>query len=168
MGIKDSLKKFVVGTGGTTSGKSTTELLTEVNEGFGVTINPLIGFTIDTDVAADTDLLGKVIGDLQKDVYVYKDTIEGSLYHVTDYTGFSGDVKEQEGHYLVLHASVPGETGVTIKAIGPSGREVTLDADGILVLRLTNKHAGVTFVASKGDYPSVTREFTFAKLNFMK
>ena len=172
MTIKDALKKFVAGMGHSTEMRSTTDLFDEVNTTFGKEINPLIGLTIDTDIAADTDLLGKVVGDLQTGVHIYKSTIEGTIYYVDDYTGFSGDTKEQSGNYIALHAFVPGSDfeyadGVRIKAIRP-GRTVTLDSDGILILRIPNKNSTIAFEASKDGYESVTREFDLSRLFLSK
>lgn len=166
MTIKDSLKKFVVGTGGTTSGRSTTDLLDEVDTKFGTEINPLIGLVIDTDIADDTDLLGKVIGDLQENVHIYKNTVEGTIFYQDDYAGFSGNEKEQSGNYIALHADVPGVENVSIQAIRP-GRTVTLDSDGILILRLPSKHSTITFKAIKDGYESFERELNFERL-FLK
>ena len=77
---------------------------------------------------------------------------------MTGYTGFSGLEEEQSGNYLVLHAEVPDATGVTITA--KAKNTVTLDSDGILVLRVTDKSRTISFTASKAGYPSVTKKFT--------
>lgn len=163
MTIKDVMKKFVVGKGGTTSLKSTTDLHDEINQEMGELINPLMALKIDTDIAADTDLLGKVIGDLQENVHIYRESIEGTLFKIDDYTGFSGTKEEQSGHYIALHASVPGVENVTIKSIRP-GRTVTLDSDGILIFRITNKYVTMTFEASKDGEETYSRTFDFSRL----
>lgn len=164
MTIKDAMKKFVVGKGGTTSLKSTTDLHDEINQEMGELINPLMALTVDTDVAADTDLLGKTIGDLQANVHVYRESVEGTLFFVDDYTGFSGDPKEQVGYFIVLHATVPGESGYTITVKSPTGKTVTLDADGILVLHVLDKYGVVSFTASKDGEESYTRTFDLSRL----
>lgn len=90
--------------------------------------------------------------------------IIGTLKHVTGYTGFSGDPEEQSGNYLVTHAAVTGETGVTITAQveGSSYGPVILDSDGILITRIKSedtltKH--LIFTASKAGYRSVTKRW---------
>lgn len=166
MTIKDSLKKFVAGMGHPTGSRSTTDLLDEVDSTFGVEINPLMALTVDTNIAADTDLLGKVIGDLQENVHIYKSSIEGTLFYLDDYTGFSGDPKLQFGNYVALHATVPGVQGATIKAIRP-GRTVTLDSDGILILRVPDKYSTITFTAEKEGNETVKRTFDLSRL-FLK
>lgn len=166
MTIKDSLKKFVAGTGSSTGSRSTTDLLDEVDTTFGKSINPLIGLTIDTNISSSTDLLGKVVSDLQENIHIYKDSVEGTVFYLDDYTGFSGNKDEQTGNFIALHASVPNVEGVTIKAIRP-GRTVTLDSDGILILRIPTKHFVIKFQASKSGYETVEREFNLDRL-FLK
>ena len=174
MSIKDAMKKFVVGTGGTTSMKSTTDLYDEINTEFGTQINPLIGLVVDTDVAADTDLLGKVIGDIQTGVHVYKNSIEGTCYYVDEYTGFSGDTTQQQGHYIVLHAYIPGSDyeyadGVRITVTGGT-KPVTLDSDGILIFHFKNdyKNKVLTFTATKEGSESYSRSFDLSRLFLSK
>lgn len=168
MTIKDAMKKFVVGKGGTTSLKSTTDLHDEINQEMGELINPLMALTVDVDVSSETDLLGKTIDDLQENVHIYRESIEGTLFYVDDYTGFSGDPEEQVGHYIVLHATVPGETGYTITSLSPTGKTATLDSDGILILHVLDKHGVISFTASKDGEESYTRTFDLSRLNYSK
>lgn len=168
MTIKDAMKKFVVGNGGTTSMKSTTDLHDEINTKMGISLNPLMALTIDVDVAADTDLLGKVIGDLQSDIHIYRDSIEGTLNYVDDYSGFSGDPTEQVGHFIVLHATVPDVTGYEISVVSPTGKTVTLDSDGILILHVWDKYGVVSFTASKDGEEDYTRSFDLSRLVLAK
>lgn len=67
-----------------------------------------------------------------------KDSVSGTLKYVTGYTGFSGDVEEQSGHYLVLHATHATADSIKAKLHGGKHGEVTLDSDGILVTRVTD------------------------------
>lgn len=122
-----------------------------------------MGLSIDVDVAADTDLFGKTISDLQSEVVVGDDSISGTLAYVDDYTGFSGNVSEQSGNYLVLHCSVPEVEDVTISVTVTN--EVVLDEDGIVVLRIRDKDSQtVTVVASKEGFESVTKVFSLSDL----
>ena len=131
--------------------------------------NPLSDLTIDTEIAADENLLGKVIADLQADVVVGVRDISGTLIYIDDYTGFSGDSEEQVGHYLAIHASVPGQNGVTIsiKHSAKAGSK-NLDADGILIFRITdallNQDVKLTFTASKSGYADYSKTFGFKGL----
>ena len=106
-------------------------------------------------------MLGKYVGNLQEDVTISDRAIEGTLKYVTGYTGFSGDVSEQSGNYLVVHASVPDVNGVTITSqVEGSQRVVTLDSDGILILRVKSEDTltkNLIFTASKTGCKSVTK-----------
>lgn len=85
------------------------------------------------------------------------------MKYVTDYTGFSSNVAEQSGNYLVFHAEVPDEEGVTIKAT--MSKTSTLDSDGIAVFRVADKDSQtLTVVASKDGYDSVTKTFSLSGL----
>jgi len=92
-----------------------------------------------------------------------KNSISGTLKYVEDYDGFSGDTSLNSGNYLVIHAEVPDVEGVTIsvKVTNP----VTLDDDGIAVLRIADKSTQtVTVVARKEGYSDVTKVFTLTDL----
>lgn len=143
---KQILKNFVTEYGGTPTATSEKGLLMEILQAK----NPLWKLKLDVDISASEDLLGKAIDDLQKDVVIDGDVIRGKLHYVNDYTGFSGDESEQSGNYLVVHASVPGETGVTISVSKNGGESKALDADGILVFRTQNPDTQtLTFTAEK-------------------
>ena len=92
------------------------------------------------------------------------DSISGTLKYVDDYTGFSGDPSLQSGNFIVLHASVPGfedDATISVKVTNP----VTLDDDGIAVLRIADKNSQtITVVASVDGYDDVTKEFSLSDL----
>jgi len=114
----------------------------------------LISLAANADIAAGVDLFGKTVSDLQENVTISDDTISGILKYVTDYTGFSGDVSEQSGNYLVLHFDTNIEVdSITVELInGTLGHPVTLDSDGIIVLRIADKDTqSVRVVATKGN-----------------
>ena len=118
---------------------------------------------VDTDIDADEDLFGKVISDLQNSVSVGSNAITGTLKYVDDYTGFSSKVAEQSGNYLVVHAETPDVAGatITVKVTNP----VTLDADGIAVLRIADKNSQtLTVVANKDGYETTTKVFDLSGL----
>lgn len=120
------------------------------------------GLTLDTDIAADEDLFGLTVSDLQSNVAISGNAITGTLHYIDDYsTAFSGD--EAEGNYLAIHASVPDvdDVTITVKVTNP----VTLDADGICVCRIRDKSTQtITVVASKEGYASVTKVYTLSGL----
>ncbi len=114
----------------------------------------MISLAANADIAAGVDLFGKTVSDLQENVTISDDTISGILKYVTDYTGFSGDVSEQSGNYLVLHFDTNIEVdSITVELInGTLGHPVTLDSDGIIVLRIADKDTqSVRVVATKGN-----------------
>ena len=97
---------------------------------------------IDFNIAADEDLLGKVISDLQEDYGVSAGRILATLKYVTDYTGFSGDPELQEGNYLAIHVdNTMGADYITVQFAGRD--EVTLDPDGLHVQRFPSAIADV-------------------------
>jgi hypothetical protein len=114
----------------------------------------LISLSVDTDgLTGAGALLGKSVGDLQADIEIENGELSGTSLYVTGYTGFSGDVSEQSGNYLALHASstVQGAT-LTAQLVGGIHGPVTLDGDGIVIFRLNENATAVKFTASKDGY----------------
>lgn len=98
-------------------------------------------------------MLGKVVSDLQSDVTISNGVISGTLKYVTGYTGFSGNVEEQSGNYLALHFDTNIDVdSITVELLnGTVGHPVTLDSDGLIVLRIADKDTqSVRVVATKG------------------
>lgn len=120
----------------------------------------------DTDISATFDLLGKVISDLQEDIEIEDDVVSGTLKYVSDYTGFSGDVEEQEGNYLALHIDAIGAVGSTVKVqlVGGVHGEVTLDSDRVIIIRITSTEQKVKITASKTGLEDVVRELKLTGL----
>lgn len=114
-------------------------------------------------VTDNTDLLGKTADQLQSGIKVKKDGIVGTLAYVRGYTGFSGDIAEQSGHYIALKAE--SADGATIKAqvIGGTHGEVTLDSDRILIARVANNTQSIRFTATK-DTKTATVEYALTDL----
>lgn len=95
----------------------------------------------------DEDLFGKVASDLQEDIEV-GDDIKGKLFYIDDYTGFSGDVEEQSGHYIVLKATANNGATITGEVVGGTHGAVTLDSDGLIVCRVVSNEQSIQFVAT--------------------
>lgn len=85
---------------------------------------------------------------------------------MTDYTGFSGDPALQEGNYLVLKCDTGAVTGstITVEIIGGDYGPVTLDPDGIIILRIKNKSQKIKVTATKESVGTVTKTFDLASL----
>lgn len=96
---------------------------------------------VDADIQASTDLFGKSAEDLQSGITITPTGVYGTLNYVTDYTGFSGDVSEQEGNYLAIHFDTDEPVdSITVELLGGSlGHPVKLDSDGLIVIRITDK-----------------------------
>ena len=94
--------------------------------------------TLSADIAASVDLLDKIVTDLQSDVSVSGGTISGTLNYIDDYTGFSGDPAEQVGHYLAVKCEAEEGDTIVLDLIGGTHGPVTLDDDGICIIRITN------------------------------
>jgi hypothetical protein len=95
--------------------------------------------SLSADIDSSVDLLGKSVTELQSEVSVSGDTISGTLLYVDDYTGFSGDPAEQAGNYLVVKCTADEGDTIVLDLIGGTHGPVTLDEDGICIIRVTNK-----------------------------
>ena len=123
----------------------------------------MTGLNVTSSIDPSMDLFGKTVTDLQGNVAIRGDAISGTLKYVSDYTGFSSDVSLQSGNYIAIHASVPGVDDVTITV--KVTKEVTLDADGVAVLRIADKSSQtITVVASKRGYKPVTKVYSLSDL----
>ena len=149
--IPGLLGEVSVALGGQGDGKTIAEQVYNIAVAKGYTPNPLDALTVDFEIAADEDLFGKVVSDLQENMVVANAAITGNSHYVTDYTGFSSKPEEQQGNYVALHVSIPGMTigqdGLTVKVNNSS-----LDADGLIVLILKNSSKPIKVVATKGDF----------------
>lgn len=165
MTIVNKLRKLIKNKGGNPIGVMTiadgVNRLDKMEEA----ANPLSALTIDADIGASVDLLGKYVADLQKDVVVGKYMLEGELNYIDDYTGFSGDPELQVGHYIALHAEVPDVQNVTIKfkLSDKAGENVLDPSDGILILRCTERgvqdNRTITFTAYKDGCAPYSKTF---------
>ena len=125
----------------------------------------MITLSVDADISAGTDLLGKSASDLQTGIEIGADSITGTLKYVTGYTGFSGDSSEQSGNYLAFHAEADGSDSITIELInGTVGHPVTLDSDGLAIVRITNKATQRLRVVAYKDGNTVVKEYDLSGL----
>ena len=81
--------------------------------------------------STSADLLGKSASDLQSNIKLVGDVVDGVSKYVTGYTQFSGEPSEQEGNYIALHVSATSGD-ITIQTIGGlnDGRVVTIAYTG--------------------------------------
>lgn len=86
---------------------------------------------------------------------------------MTGYTGFSGKASERKGNYLALYCSTEEEgSTITVELInGTVGHPVTLDSDGLIIMRISDKDTQrVRVVASKDGYTDTVREYSLTGL----
>ena len=145
-----------------TPGNTNVSILKQmINEYVAAAQNELSSYTLDVDINANTNLLGKKIGDLQKDVFIDDGKFYGKLYYVTNYTGFSGDPSEQNGYYICFHVAYDGADYIKVNG-------VTLDEDGIhiILLKNINKENKATIEIKKSSN-IYTDEISFGGLEFI-
>lgn len=125
---------------------------------------------VDADIDDEEDLLGKTVDDLQTDVIVESEYIDGTVKYIADYSSAGYPGEEKSGNFLVLHAEVPDTEGVTItcELVGGKYGVKTLDSDGLAIFRITDKNSQkIRFVASKTGYPSVTKVYSLRPLKML-
>jgi hypothetical protein len=115
-----------------------------------------------------SSFLGKQVSELQENVFVNDNSVQGILNYVTGYTQFSGDPELQEGHYLALQFEASDGATVTIQTIGgvDDTRVVTLDSDmdAVLYVKSTKEKLRVT-CSLNGDI--ITRTISFSGLKLL-
>ena len=123
--------------------------------------------TVDTNIPAGVELLGKTLAELQSEVEVSDEgVISGTLLYVDDFTGFSGDPAEQVGNYLTLHidTDVAGAK-ITVTLINGVHGPVVLDNDRTLISRITDETTqSLRIVAEKDGYNPLVKEFALTGL----
>lgn len=120
---------------------------------------------VDAVIGADTDLFGKVVSDLQENIVVGASGVSGTLKYVADYSSAYG-AGEDSGHYLVLHCTTPGVEGATItsEVVGGTHGPVTLDEDGIVISRITDKDMQTIEVVAYKDGETATKTLDLSQL----
>lgn len=130
-------------------------------------LNPLFGVMLSAEIADDVDLLGKKASDLQENVIFTNKSVSGTLHYVTGYTGFSGDPEEQEGNYLAIKVVPP--TGMTIGTdLVVKINDVTLDPDGLHILRIVNQKKHFFVAAYKEGFEPLMFEIDPSGLVYEK
>ena len=121
---------------------------------------PTRELTVDSNISNSVDLFGKTVNDLQTGVTIGEDSITGTLLYVDDYTGFSSDPAMQSGNYIVIHCEVNDTTPITVEVVNGVSGPVTLDDDGIAVLKIADKDTQTIRVVS-GD---ITKNYSLTGL----
>lgn len=121
--------------------------------------------SLSADISSSVDLLGKIITDLQEDVAVSGNAVTGTLHYLDDYTGFSGDVEEQSGNYLAVKCTANEGDTIVLDLIGGRHGPVTLDNDGICIIRISDKDSQkLKYTATGADGSTETQIFDLSGL----
>lgn len=129
---------------------------------------PLTGLTVTADIPSSTDLLGKSVTDLQTGVTIGKSAIRGELKYVDDYTGFSGNPAEQKGNFLALHFECEDADSIVVELVGGKTGPVTLDPDGLHIMKIANNTQQVRVTANASGYESVTKTYSLTGMKLDK
>lgn len=124
--------------------------------------SPSLDVAVDSNISADTDLLGKSVTDLQSSISIRNSAITGTSLYVDDYTSGGFDMSKSH-NFLALHIEAQEGATIQVELIGgdSEGHPVTLDADGLIVLQIRNKSQKVKVTATKStDVETKTFDLT--------
>ena len=112
-----------------------------------------------------TTVLGKLVSDVQQNVFVNDNSIQGTLKYVSDWTGYSADPAENSGYFVILSYEASEGATVTIETIGgyTDGRVQELDVDMTSVTRFKDNKQKLKVVTTlNGD--TITKILSFSGL----
>ena len=124
-------------------------------------------FSLSLTVEAEnggTNVLGKLVSDLQTGVSVAANAITGTLKYVTGYTGFSSDPSLQDGNFLALKFATSKPATVTVEIVGGTSGPVALDADMNWVGRIANKDTQTIRVIATAGGNTITKNYSLTGL----
>lgn len=107
--------------------------------------------------------MGKSVSDLQSGVEVHDTWIDGTLHYVDDFTGFSSNVAQQSGNYLVLSFAHSDGATTTVEIIGGTSGPVALDSDMVHIARIANTDQKIKVVTTLDD-ETVTKIYSLNSL----
>jgi len=125
-------------------------------------------YNLTIDVQAEdstTTVLGKLVSDVQQNVFVNDNSIQGTLKYVSEWTGYSENPEENSGYFVVLKYEASEGATVTIQTIGGYHDEMvqTLDQDMQSVTRFKdNKQKLKVITTLNGE--SITKILSFSGL----
>lgn len=128
-------------------------------------LHPSLAITVAPATDDDGELFGKNASDLQENVVVSNSGISGTLKYVSDYSSaFSGS--EAYGNYLALKCEAEEGATISVELVGGVHGPVTLDPDGLIVIRVTSNGQSVKVVATKSGI-SETKTYALTGLTFV-
>lgn len=125
-------------------------------------------YNLTIDVQAEegsTTVLGKLVSDVQQNVFVNENSIQGTLKYVSNWTGYSEDPEENSGYFVVLKYEASEGATVTVETLGgyTDGRVMTLDQDMQSVTRFKDNKQKLKVVTTlNGD--TITKIISFSGL----
>ena len=129
-------------------------------------------YNLTIDVQAEdptTTVLGKLVNDLQRDVYVNDNSIQGIVNYTTNFTEFSSDPELQQGYYLALKFEASDGATTTIQTIGgvDDSRVTPLDSDmnAVIYVKSNREKLKVT-TELNGD--TITKILSFSGLRMIQ
>lgn len=129
-------------------------------------------YNLTIDIQAEegsTTVLGKLVSDVQQNVFVNDNSIQGTLKYVSDWTGYSADPAENSGYFVVLKYAASDGATVTIETIGgyTDGRVQPLDVDMQSVTRFKDNKQKLKVVTTlNGD--TITKILSFSGLRTLQ
>lgn len=132
----------------------------------------MISLTADvTSITPSTDLLGKVVGDLQSGIAISNAVggIAGTLEYVTGYTGFSNTSAKQSGNFLAVHfAAAEDNVVLSVELEGGTSPDAPVETGvgtGIYVFRITDETVQkIKVTGTITGTGSVTKTYSLADL----
>lgn len=132
------------------------------------TANVVVEPTLEVSVApvdGSEILFGKSVSALQSSIAIANNAITGNLNYIVDYTEFSSNPSEQSGHYLAIKCEALAGSTITVELInGTLGHPVTLDSDGMIVIRITNTGTQSIQVVATKNHVSQTVNLSISNL----
>ena len=143
----------------------------------GALVKPYSAIAVELDYAAglsiepkdeNATILGKAVADLQSDVIVNNNSIEGTLAYVTDYTGYSTDPELQEGNFLALQFEATEGATTTVEIVGGTDAPKTLDSDMDCVFRIANNNQKIKVTTEVSTGEKIERILSLKRVNLEK
>ena len=122
--------------------------------------------TIDVQAEDPTiTVLGKLVSDVQQNVYVNDNSVQGTLKYVSNWTGYSADESENSGYFVVLKYEASEGAVTTIQTIGGyhDDQIKTLDVDMQSVTKFKDNKQKLKVVTTLNG-ESITKILSFSGL----
>ncbi len=125
-------------------------------------------YNLTMDVQAEDSsvtVLGKLVADIQQNVFVNDNSIQGTLKYVSNWTGYSADPEENSGYFVVLKYEASEGSTTTIQTIGgyTDDRVIALDQDMQSVTRFKDNKQKLKVVTTLNG-ETITKILSFSGL----